>query len=48
MQDADTTDHLFLVPLIAITLILGIYPAPILDLVNGPVQLMINAFPILH
>lgn len=48
MPDADTTDHLFLVPLIAITLILGIYPAPILDLVNGPVQLMINAFPILH
>jgi NADH-quinone oxidoreductase subunit M len=40
--DADGNDHFFLVPLIAISLVLGFYPAPILDLVNGPVQDMMN------
>lgn len=44
MDDADGEDHFFLVPLIAITLFLGIYPAPILDLVNGPVQTMLATF----
>ncbi len=42
MPDADGNDHLFLVPLIAITLLFGIYPAPILDLINAPVQQLID------
>ena len=42
MLDADRKDHLILVPLIAITLVLGFYPAPILDLVNGPVQQLLS------
>ena len=45
MQDASMRDHLFLVPLIAITLILGVYPAPILDLVDAPVQLLLSSLP---
>ncbi|MBL7984902.1 MAG: NADH-quinone oxidoreductase subunit M [Flavobacteriales bacterium] len=40
--DADGQDHLFLVPLIAITLVLGVYPAPILDLVAAPVQQLLS------
>lgn len=48
MHDADRTDHLFLVPLIAITLVLGVYPGPILDLVNGPVNLMLSSIPGMH
>lgn len=43
MPDADPMDHLVLVPLIAITLVLGVYPAPILDLVNVPVNIMISS-----
>jgi len=42
MTDASLRDHLFLVPLIAITLILGFYPAPILDLVNAPVEQLLS------
>ncbi len=45
MQDASMRDHLFLVPLIAITLILGVYPAPILDLVDAPVQFLLSSIP---
>jgi NADH-quinone oxidoreductase subunit M len=48
MHDADRRDHLFLVPLIAITLVLGLYPAPILDLVNGPVQQMLSTLTALY
>ncbi len=40
--DADSEDHFFLVPLIAITLVLGVYPAPILHLLDGPVQQMLS------
>ena len=40
--DADGNDHFFLVPLIAITLALGLYPGPILDLVEGPVQQLLS------
>jgi NADH-quinone oxidoreductase subunit M len=40
--DADGTDHLFLVPLIAITLVLGFYPAPILHLLEGSVQQLLT------
>jgi len=43
--DASTRDHLFLVPLIGITLILGVYPEPILRLVDGPVQLLLSSLP---
>ncbi len=45
MNDASTRDHLYLVPLIAITLFLGVYPAPILDLLDGPVQLLLSTLP---
>ncbi len=41
--DADTTDHLFLVPLIAISLVLGFYPAPILHLIKGSVQALLSS-----
>ncbi len=40
--DADIADHLFLVPLIAITLVLGFYPAPILHLLEGSVQQLLT------
>ena len=43
MTDATTRDHLVLVPLIAITLILGVYPGPILDLVDVPVQQLLSS-----
>ena len=38
IADADANDHFFLVPLIAITLLLGFYPAPVLDLIQGSVM----------
>lgn len=47
MDDATLRDHLVLVPLIAVTFILGVYPAPILNLINGPVQQLIAAIPML-
>ncbi len=43
--DASSRDHLYLVPLIAITLILGVYPEPILRLVDAPVQLLLSSLP---
>lgn len=43
--DASMRDHLYLVPLIAITLILGVYPAPILNLLDAPVQLLLSSLP---
>ncbi|MBK9759991.1 MAG: NADH-quinone oxidoreductase subunit M [Flavobacteriales bacterium] len=42
LLDADRDDHLFLVPLIAITLVLGFYPAPILHLLEAPVQQLLS------
>lgn len=45
MHDASTRDHLYLVPLIAITLVLGVYPAPILKLVDAPVQFLLSSLP---
>lgn len=45
MHDATLRDHLYLVPLIAITLVLGVHPAPVLDLVDAPVQLLLSALP---
>lgn len=42
VSDADAEDHTFLVPLIAITLVLGVYPAPILALLDGPVQQLLS------
>lgn len=43
ITDADSSDHLFLVPLIAITLVLGFYPAPVLDLVQSSVQTLLSS-----
>lgn len=43
MADASTRDHLYLVPLIAVTLILGVYPGPILELVDAPVQQLLTS-----
>jgi len=43
MTDATTRDHLVLVPLIAITLFLGVYPGPILELVDVPVQQLLSS-----
>ncbi|MGV3638035.1 MAG: hypothetical protein ACO1NQ_10395, partial [Flavobacteriales bacterium] len=43
LQDATLRDPLYLVPLIAVTLILGIHPAPILELVDGPVLQLLSS-----
>jgi len=43
IADADGNDHFFLVPLIAASLVLGLHPAPILDLVDAPVQQLIDS-----
>lgn len=43
LHDASTRDHLYLVPLIAITLILGVYPGPILELVDAPVLQLLSS-----
>ena len=48
LADADRHDHLFLIPLIAITFVLGVYPQPVLDLVNVPVQQMLSTFTALN
>ena len=42
IADADAGDHYLLAPLIAITLSLGVFPEPILELVEGPVQLLLT------
>lgn len=41
--DADAEEHLFLVPLIAIFMLVGIFPNVILHLVDAPVQHLLNA-----
>jgi NADH:ubiquinone oxidoreductase subunit 4 (subunit M) len=43
IADADQADHLFLVPLIAITLVLGFFPAPVLHLVGQSVQNLLSS-----
>jgi NADH-quinone oxidoreductase subunit M len=43
--DADGEEHFFLVPLIAVTLLLGVFPNVVLHLVDGPVQQLLNAMP---
>lgn len=43
VQDASVRDHLYLVPLIVVTLILGVYPSPILDLVDAPVLQLLSS-----
>lgn len=43
LADASTRDHLYLVPLIAVTLILGVYPGPILELLDAPVQQLLSS-----
>ncbi len=44
VTDADSKEHLFLVPLIAIFMLLGVFPNIILHLVDGPVQQLLNSF----
>jgi NADH-quinone oxidoreductase subunit M len=41
--DADGEEHFFLVPLIAISLLLGVFPNVVLHLVDGPVQQLLNS-----
>ena len=48
VADADRDDHLYLVPLIAISLFLGVYPGPVLDLLEAPVQQMLNTLTALN
>lgn len=43
LADASTRDHIYLVPLIAVTLILGVYPGPILELLDAPVQQLLSS-----
>ena len=43
LQDATTRDHIYLVPLIAVTLILGVHPGPILELVDAPVLQLLSS-----
>lgn len=43
--DADGEEHFFLVPLIAVSLLLGVFPNVVLHLVDGPVQQLLNAMP---
>ena len=43
LADASTRDHIYLVPLIAVTLILGVYPGPILELLDTPVQQLLSS-----
>lgn len=43
LADATTRDHLYLVPLIAVTLILGVHPGPILELVDAPVLQLLSS-----
>ena len=44
VTDADSKEHFFLVPLIAIFMFLGLFPNVILHLVDGPVQQLLNTF----
>lgn len=46
LADASARDHLYLVPLIALTIILGVHPAPVLDLVDAPVQQLLSSIPL--
>ncbi|MBL7950219.1 MAG: NADH-quinone oxidoreductase subunit M [Flavobacteriales bacterium] len=43
LADASVRDHIYLVPLIAVTLILGVYPGPILELLDAPVQQLLSS-----
>ena len=42
LVDADGIDHWVLVPLIAVTFILGVYPQPVLDLLHAPVEQLLT------
>jgi NADH-quinone oxidoreductase subunit M len=48
MNDVSLRDHLVLVPLVTLTFVLGVHPRPILDLVEGPVQVLLTSFPTLN
>ena len=44
VADADDEEHTFLVPLILIFMLVGLFPNVILHLVDGPVQQLLNSF----
>ena len=44
VADADGEEHFFLVPLIAITFLVGVFPNVVLHLVDGPVGHLLNTF----
>lgn len=48
VPDADGKEHFFLVPLIAVVLLVGVFPNVILHLVDGPVQQLLNSFTALN
>jgi NADH-quinone oxidoreductase subunit M len=48
MSDVSLRDHLVLVPLVTLTFVLGVHPRPILDLVEGPVKVLLTSFPSLN
>ncbi len=45
LHDADGEEHFLLVPLIAITFVVGIFPNTVLHLVDAPVHQLLNLFP---
>lgn len=47
LPDASSGDHWVLVPLIAVTLVLGVHPRPVLQLIEAPVQFLLNSAPAL-
>lgn len=48
IADADGIDHWVLVPLIAATFIIGVYPQPVLDLLDAPVQQLLTLINTAH
>lgn len=44
VADADGEEHFFLVPLIAITFVVGVFPNVVLHLLDGPVGHLLNTF----
>lgn len=45
VADADGEEHFFLVPLIAVIFLVGLFPNLVLSLVDGPVQQLLNSIP---
>ncbi len=45
VADADDEEHFFLIPLIVVIFLVGVFPNIALHLVNGPVQHLLNSIP---